>query len=116
MQTAVDVVLEPGEASIHHVRLVHGSGPNRAKTRRIGLAVRYLPTHVRQLNEGNDSATLVRGRDDFGHFAHETAPSADFHPDAIAMHTQVIEAQARILFRGAKSTPWNEAQDEGASK
>ena len=27
---AVDVVLQPGEASLHHVRLIHGSGPQAA--------------------------------------------------------------------------------------
>src|SRR4029077_19544658 len=33
---AQDVVLQPGEMSIHHVRLVHGSNVNRSSHRRIG--------------------------------------------------------------------------------
>jgi non-haem Fe2+, alpha-ketoglutarate-dependent halogenase len=43
---AVDLVLQPGEMSLHHVRLIHGSEPNPSARRRIGFAIRYLPTHV----------------------------------------------------------------------
>ena len=58
----VPLVLRPGEMSLHHVRLVHGSAPNPSGDRRIGFAIRYIPTRLRQL-EGEDSATLVRGTD-----------------------------------------------------
>jgi non-heme Fe2+,alpha-ketoglutarate-dependent halogenase len=60
---AVDIVLEPGEMSLHHVLLVHGSEPNNSEFRRIGFAIRYLPTHIKQLSGLTDSATLVRGSD-----------------------------------------------------
>ena len=43
---AVDVVLRPGEMSLHHVRIVHGSEPNRAHYRRIGFAIRYVPSSI----------------------------------------------------------------------
>ena len=46
---AVDCILKPGEMSLHHVKLVHGSEPNRSNDRRIGLAIRYIPTYVRQV-------------------------------------------------------------------
>ncbi len=46
---AVDVLLHPGEMSLHHVRMFHGSPPNRSADRRIGYAIRYIPTHVRQV-------------------------------------------------------------------
>lgn len=38
---AVDLVLAPGDASLHHPNLVHGSGPNRSDHPRRALAVRY---------------------------------------------------------------------------
>jgi ectoine hydroxylase-related dioxygenase (phytanoyl-CoA dioxygenase family) len=41
---AVPLVLRPGEMSLHHVRLVHGSPPNPSGDRRIGYAIRYIPT------------------------------------------------------------------------
>jgi phytanoyl-CoA dioxygenase PhyH len=99
---AVDIVLEPGQMSLHHVMLVHGSEPNRSTHRRIGLAIRYLPTHVKQLTGVRDSATLVRGRDEYGHFDLEPAPRSDFDPDALAFHAQMLAANDRILYRDTK--------------
>ena len=63
---AVDVVLKPGEMSLHHHKIFHASNANRSNDRRIGLAIRYIPTHVRQVAIDDDSAALVRGRDDYG--------------------------------------------------
>jgi hypothetical protein len=40
---ARDVVLEPGQMSLHDVFLVHGSAANRSTMRRAGLAIRYMP-------------------------------------------------------------------------
>lgn len=92
---AVDLVLSPGEMSLHHVRLVHGSEPNRSAGPRIGYAIRYIAGHVRQLTPLRDSATLVAGRD-LGHFDLEPAPASAFHPDAVAFHRQMLAAQAEI--------------------
>ena len=95
---AVDVVLAPGQFSLHHVRLVHGSEPNTSDEPRIGFAIRYLPTYVKQVSENADSATLVRGVDEFRHFELEPAPQADFHPDAVAFHARVMDANRKILY------------------
>ena len=38
---AVDVILRPGEVSLHHGRIVHGSNPNRSTGPRIGFVIRY---------------------------------------------------------------------------
>jgi non-haem Fe2+, alpha-ketoglutarate-dependent halogenase len=99
---AVDIVLQPGQMSLHHVLLVHGSEPNRADHRRIGYAVRYIPTHVRQLAPLRDSAMLVRGVDDYGYFDLEDAPESDFHPAALARHAQAMQRYVKILYAGAK--------------
>ena len=98
---AVDITLAPGEMSLHHVLIVHGSEPNEASWPRIGFAVRYVPTHVRQLNGERDSALLVRGQDRFGHFAHELPPEADLHPDAVARHAAAVDAKLEVLYAGA---------------
>jgi hypothetical protein len=39
----VDVVLEPGQFSLHDAMLVHGSNANRSGRRRCGYAIRYMP-------------------------------------------------------------------------
>ncbi len=98
--SAVDLILAPGEMSLHHVLLVHGSEPNRSDDRRIGFAIRYIPTHVRQVAGAQDSAVLVRGVDDFKHFSPERAPAYDFAPEAVAHHREVTGAQAQTLYRG----------------
>lgn len=96
----VDLVLQPGEMSLHHVLLIHGSEPNRADDRRIGFAIRYIPTSVRQIGGPKDSATLVRGVDDYRYFEHETAPESDLSPAALAQHNAITERQAKILYAG----------------
>jgi len=96
---ATAVVLQPGEMSLHHVRIIHGSAPNASAERRIGFAIRYIPTSVRQIN-GEDSATLVRGTDVFNTFEHEPHPSRDFDPEFIAIHQAIAARSARILYKG----------------
>ncbi|MDX2157024.1 MAG: phytanoyl-CoA dioxygenase family protein [Hyphomicrobiaceae bacterium] len=97
---AVYAELAPGQASLHHVLLFHGSAPNRSDDRRIGLAIRYIPTHVRQAVGSRDWASLVRGVDRFGHFLPEPRPARDLDPAAVAFHKQVTEEQVRVLYRG----------------
>jgi non-heme Fe2+,alpha-ketoglutarate-dependent halogenase len=97
---AVDMTLEPGEMSLHHVRIVHGSEPNRAHHRRIGLAIRYVPTYVRQTEGPRDYATLVRGKDDYHHFDYEPAPRIDLGAQEVAAHKRITEEANKILYRG----------------
>ena len=96
---AVTIELEPGEMSLHHVRLVHGSPPNPSNDRRIGFAIRYIPTSVKQV-AGEDSATLVRGVDAEHHFEHEPRPTRDMDPAFLELHRQITDRNARILYRG----------------
>lgn len=102
--TAVTLELQPGEMSLHHVRLVHGSDPNPSDRPRIGFAIRYMPTHVRQIAGDHDSATLVRGTDRFHHFAPERPPEADMDAAAQAFHAEVLERHAQILMRDTGKT------------
>ena len=97
----VTLDLEPGEMSLHHVRIIHGSPPNNSNSRRIGFAIRYIPTHVKQI-EGDDSATLVRGEDTFKTFAHEPRPSQEMEPDFVKLHQEITEKSAKILYKGTK--------------
>ncbi|MBM3549204.1 MAG: phytanoyl-CoA dioxygenase family protein [Alphaproteobacteria bacterium] len=96
---AVDLILKPGEISLHHIKLVHGSEPNTSDDRRIGMAIRYIPPHVRQLKV-TDSAILVRGKDKYGHFLSEPRPKADVDEAAIAAHKISVERQIGALYSG----------------
>ena len=102
---AVDLVLEPGEMSVHDVRLAHESAPNRGADRRIGLAIRYMAPEVCQTKAATDWASLVRGSDRFGHFAHVPAPDHDLAPAALAVHERVCAGRTAYLFQGAERHP-----------
>jgi non-haem Fe2+, alpha-ketoglutarate-dependent halogenase len=98
---AVAIELQPGEMSLHHVRIIHGSPSNSSPRRRIGFAIRYIPTAVRQLG-GEDSATLVRGEDTFHTFRHEPRPERDLEPQFIAMHQAIMDRAAELLLKGSE--------------
>ena len=96
---AVDIVLQPGEISLHHIKLVHGSAPNLSDDRRIGFALRYIPTHVRQ-TKVRDSAMLVRGVDRHHHFDPEPRPRHDLDDAALAAHADAVARQVAALYQG----------------
>jgi hypothetical protein len=104
---AVTIELEPGEISLHHVRLVHGSPANPSDERRIGFAIRYIPTSVAQV-AGRDSATLVRGTDRFHHFELEPRPTAEMDPAFVQLHRDIAERNAAILYRGTSVKSYND--------
>lgn len=64
---ATDVNLAPGEMSLHHVAIVHGSNANASDRPRIGYAVRYVSPKVRQKLD-HYPVILARGHDRFGHY------------------------------------------------
>lgn len=103
-RTAAAMTLEPGQVSLHNVRCAHGSGPNSTDDRRIGLSMHFMPTHTRQLLVEWDSATLVRGVDEFGHFEHAPRPSRDFDPDIEDFRQRAGAALREIVYAGAKPT------------
>ena len=107
------LTLEPGEASLHHVLLVHGSPPNPSNDRRIGFAIRYIPTSVRQLH-GDESATLVRGTDSYNYFGHEPLPRGELEPQMVALHKDITERNAKILYRGTNIKSYDDPAAKGA--
>lgn len=110
---AVRLDLRPGEMSLHHVRIVHGSPPNNSAGRRIGFAIRYIPTSVRQLH-GEDSATLVRGVDRYNSFEHEPRPTQDMQPDLVQLHKDIATRSARILYRGTQIKSYEDSAAKGS--
>ncbi|MDJ0768582.1 MAG: phytanoyl-CoA dioxygenase family protein [Ilumatobacter sp.] len=83
LAAGVHVPLEVGEMSLHHGWTVHSSLPNRSDDRRIGFNAQYLAPHCRQVMHDGDTAVLVRGVDEFGHFGTEMPATTDLDPAAI---------------------------------
>jgi non-heme Fe2+,alpha-ketoglutarate-dependent halogenase len=74
---AIDLVLQPGQMSLHHIGIVHSSKVNISGKPRIGIAVRYITPNVSQEGKDRALAMLVRGRDDYGHFELVDPPERD---------------------------------------
>lgn len=102
-RNAVDVALLAGQFSLHHELIVHGSADNRSSDRRIGLAVRYIHPSARQMVESRDTATLVRGRDEHGHFELEPRPQHDMAPEAVEYLEALLASRNGGIYR-AKPT------------
>ncbi|MCH9673533.1 MAG: phytanoyl-CoA dioxygenase family protein [Gammaproteobacteria bacterium] len=88
---AINLLLSAGDVSFHHTLLMHRSSPNRSRTRRIGIGVSYIPTHVRHIGETRLSASLVRGEDRYNHFDSEPIPEADDAPAAAQAHADALK-------------------------
>ena len=59
------VELKAGQMSLHHPRVVHGSGINKSNDRRIGFVVQsYIGTNVKQVL-GKNSVQIARGKDEY---------------------------------------------------
>jgi non-haem Fe2+, alpha-ketoglutarate-dependent halogenase len=87
--TAVTLTLEPGEMSIHHIGVVHGSKPNTSDESRIGFAVRYIAAEVKQAVE-SPMAMLVRGSDAHGNFDLLEAPTGAAPEEIEGKRTEII--------------------------
>jgi ectoine hydroxylase-related dioxygenase (phytanoyl-CoA dioxygenase family) len=101
---ARDMVLKPGEMSLHHTRTVHASRPNRSASPRIGFVITYmLPDTV--MAGPRTGATLVQGSDAHGHFDLETArPAFDLDPAGIAAHEKAMKPFVEAIYQGADKT------------
>lgn len=100
----VDIVLQPSQMSLHHVMIAHGSDPNEADDRRIGLAIRYIPAHVRQVIGPEDTATVVRGADRGGHFREEPRASGDFTPEGLEVQRRLRSQRMAVLMRSMEKS------------
>ncbi len=93
----IDDVLAPGEMSLHHALLAHGSGPNTTQAPRVGICIRYLPGRIATTSGPPVSAMVVRGKHT-GNLILETPPAADLSEEAIAQHTRLLEPHAATRY------------------
>jgi ectoine hydroxylase-related dioxygenase (phytanoyl-CoA dioxygenase family) len=101
---AVDLALEPGQMSMHHLWIVHGSDPNRSAVPRVGLAIRYVASQVRQRDGSRPLAMLVRGEDRHGHFTLAERPTRNDGRAGEGVHGQVLQ-RVREAIEQARLSP-----------
>jgi len=100
---AVDLALEPGQMSMHHLWIVHGSDPNRSAVPRVGLAIRYVAAQVRQRDGSRPLAMLVRGQNRHGHFTLAEQPTRNDGRAGEGVHGQVLQ---RVREAIEQARPW----------
>ena len=100
---AVDIVLRPGQTSLHHGHLFHASGPNRTDDRRIGVAIRYIKPSMQQESGDRSLTAHVSGEDNFNHFTVAPPPTDRLRESDLALCRQDMEIKRRVLYAGAES-------------
>jgi ectoine hydroxylase-related dioxygenase (phytanoyl-CoA dioxygenase family) len=91
---AVDVRLAAGAMSLHHVDIIHGSGPNRSDGPRIGFAIRFTSPDVTQQRPHHD-VVLARGADRRGHFSLRTTPPEGSIEDGLVAQETLVRRSAQ---------------------
>lgn len=99
--SAVHLILKPGQMSIHHARVIHGSQPNRSRQRRVGYVLQsFAPAGTRQVI-GENYWLPARGdcaQDDFEYL---DRPEFDMDSKGVASRDRANENWANILYQGA---------------
>ena len=98
----VAIELVPGQLSLHHPWIVHGSGHNASKKRRVGLAVQsYLATEVEQVH-GETYVQLGRGVDECNHHPHVMRATGLMVEPEVKYWNKANKALQEVLYHGAK--------------
>lgn len=82
---AVDIILQPGDVSIHNPSIIHGSNPNVSDRWRRGLTIRYIPTTTRVTDPDHHPPYLLRGEAVSG--INDYLPVPEYQP---AVHKPVV--------------------------
>ena len=99
--SAVPVEMKAGQLSLHHPRVIHGSGPNLSQTRRLGFAIQsYIAPHVDQVI-GTNWAQLARGTDIHNHHPIAARPTGVMQTDDLAMRQTANAELTKIFYAGA---------------
>jgi len=94
--------LKSGQLSLHHPMIVHGSTPNRSKSRRIGFVIQsYIGTNVDQVI-GKIYVQQARGIDTFKYHEHTKRPVELMSKKDVALRIKANEELAKIFYRGIK--------------
>ena len=99
-EKVVNLLLEPGEMSLHHIRIFHGSNSNISNSVRIGFAMRYIPTYTCQ-EGGRTFAELVRGEDHYGNFDRPSPPVVEMGKKEWELQQDSLKRMNSILLKDA---------------
>ena len=94
------VILKAGQMSLHHPKIVHGSGINRSDKRRIGFVIQsYIGTNVEQVI-GKVYVQQARGEDAFNYHNHVERPTSTMGEKNINIRKIAMEELSNIFYIG----------------
>ncbi len=98
---ASDLILQPGQMSLHHATVIHGSQSNRSRQRRVGFAMQaFVPAGGRQLL-GENYWLAIRGDCMQPDFIELKRPAGDMDSIGVSERNKANQNWAEILYQGA---------------
>ena len=101
IEDSVPVIMKAGQLSLHHPRIVHGSGPNHSDKRRMGFAIQsYIGANVNQVI-GKIWVQQARGDDTYQYHQYAGRPSKAMQLDDLAFRQKTNDCLSDIFYAGA---------------
>ena len=102
MNETKPVILNTGQMSLHHPKVVHGSGLNKSNDRRIGFVIQsYIGTNVEQVL-GKMYVQQARGDDIFNHHQHVAKADELMNQKGIQIRKKANEELSKIFYSGSQ--------------
>ena len=102
LSNSVDLILRPGQMSIHHAQVIHASQPNRSRHRRVGYALQGYAVSTANQTIGENYWMPIRGQCNHPNMIELQRPKNDMDQAAIEQRRLVNENFSNILYHGAK--------------
>ena len=97
------VELKAGQMSLHHPRIVHGSGINNSNDRRIGFVIQsYIGTNVKQVL-GKNSVQVARGTDHYNYHMKINRPVSLMDQNDIKIKNTENDNLQNIFYKGSEN-------------
>ena len=95
------IELKAGQMSLHHPRIVHGSGVNKSDDRRIGFVVQsYIGTNVKQVL-GKNGVQIARGVDEFKYHEVINRPKFLMSEEGMLLRKRENDHLKKIFYNGS---------------
>ena len=95
------IELKAGQMSLHHPRIVHGSGVNKSDDRRIGFVVQsYIGTNVKQVL-GKNGVQIARGVDEFKYHEVINRPKFLMSEEGMLLRKRENDNLKKIFYNGS---------------
>ena len=96
------IILKAGQVSLHHPKIIHGSGLNQSNDRRIGFVIQsYIGTDVNQVI-GKMYVQKARGEDKYNFHEYSKIPLELMGKKEVISQNKANEELSKIFYSGSK--------------